>query len=105
MATSGRENLDQADHFQIGPQRPEDQEATGGVRRLLFAEAGVRRDDQAVAGHDVRIVQHLVEQAAMLLLLRLAFQQARMLEIHLVLEGQLVVFARRPDDPSDGCQS
>ena len=48
------EDLDQADHFQVGPQRSEDEEELGGVGRLVVAEAGVRRHQHAVAARHVR---------------------------------------------------
>ncbi len=97
-------NLHQADHFQVGAERPEDQQAAGGVGRLVLAGAGVRRHQHAVAGDNVGIIHHLVEQPAVLLLFVFAFQQPGVLEVHLVLEGQLVVLGCRPDDAADRCQ-
>ena len=50
------------------------------------------------------LFEQLVEQPAMAFLLLFVLQQAGLLKIELILEGELAVFARRPDDPSDGGQ-
>ena len=98
------ENLDQADHFQVGPQRPEDQQEVRGVGRLAVAEAGMRRHQQTVAAGHVRIVENLVQHLAMPFLLLFILDQPGLLNIKLVLERELTIFARRPDNPPVGSQ-
>ena len=99
------EDLDQADHFQVGPQRSEDEQKLGGVGRFVVAEAGMRRHQRAVAPDNVGVAEQLVEQAVVAFLLLFALNHAGLLEIELVLERELAVLARRPDHAADGGQS
>ena len=91
------QHLDHAHHFHFGPQGGQHEQEIGGVGRLVACTRARMRRRQ----YPFRRGHRLVEQAGVLGLGRLVVAEVGLLEVDLILQGQLAFLVDRPDGPAN----